>query len=254
MRFCNICETCKNGWKRGLFHILNGCAHRDTCVRPQASRHGLWNSCIFSVTIAAFPVLDSTIWQWFWMLLQAFTKSYITHMPKFYMSIFDNDWNNSKTACFCLYRVRFSVLGYPASFTFALFLAQWTHHKPDCGLPGGEVGTAAFRLLPRPLCFTQRSVAEAIGREPAYVASPEYRLCYCTDWFPRVRHATLSPISSQSICVVFMLSGAIYLRLKLHSAARMSINIVTEYCCHVCAVSMMLCRSDRRLCADIVSW
>ena len=52
------------------------------------------------------------------------------------------------------------MLGNPALFTPALFLAQCTHrHKPTCagfrqtGSPGGEVGTVPFRLFPpAPLC------------------------------------------------------------------------------------------------------
>ena len=41
------------------------------------------SSCIFSVTIAGFPVLDSAIGNGFWMLLQAFAKLYIPHLRNF---------------------------------------------------------------------------------------------------------------------------------------------------------------------------
>ena len=44
--------------KQSLFHILNGYAH--ICL-PTETCHGPWNSLIFSVTIAGFPVLDSAI-------------------------------------------------------------------------------------------------------------------------------------------------------------------------------------------------
>ena len=37
----------------------------------------------------------------------------------------------------------------------------------------------------------QRSVAEAKGREPAYVASPDGQLGDCADRFTHARHATM---------------------------------------------------------------
>ena len=40
-----------------------------------------------------------------------------------------------------------------------------------------------------------------------------------------------------------MLSGEIYLRLKLYLVVKISSNIVTELCCQVCVLSMMFCRS-----------
>ena len=49
-----------------------------------------------------------------------------------------------------------------------------------------------------------------------------------------------------------MLSGEIYLRLKLYLVVKISSDIVTEHCCQVCVLSMMFCRSDCRLCADMV--
>ena len=76
------------------------------------------SSCIFSVTIAGFLVLDSAIGNGFLMLLQAFAKLYIPHMPKFCMPTFGNGRNNTKTTCICLYRVWFfqHVLGNPVLF------------------------------------------------------------------------------------------------------------------------------------------
>ena len=50
-----------------------------------------------------------------------------------------------------------------------------------------------------------------------------------------------------------MLSGEIYLRLKPYLVVKISSDIVTEHCCQVCVLSMMFCRSDCRLCADMVS-
>ena len=65
------------------------------------------------------------------------------------------------------------------------------------------------------------------------------------------------PIDAARIFVLLssllsMLSGEIYLRLKLYLVVKISSDIVTEHCCQVCALSMMFCRSDCRLCADMV--
>ena len=49
-----------------------------------------------------------------------------------------------------------------------------------------------------------------------------------------------------------MLSGEIYLRLKPYLVVKISSDIVTEHCCQVCVLFMMFCRSDCRLCADMV--
>ena len=49
-----------------------------------------------------------------------------------------------------------------------------------------------------------------------------------------------------------MHSGEIYLRLKPYLVVKISSDIVTEHCCQVCVLSMMFCRSDCRLCADMV--
>ena len=46
LRLWNICETCKKGWKRSLFHNLNGCAQ---ICSPTRSCHGLWNSRVVSL-------------------------------------------------------------------------------------------------------------------------------------------------------------------------------------------------------------
>ena len=49
-----------------------------------------------------------------------------------------------------------------------------------------------------------------------------------------------------------MLSGEICLRLKPYLVVKISSDIVTKHCCQVCVLSMMFCRSDCRLCADMV--
>ena len=49
-----------------------------------------------------------------------------------------------------------------------------------------------------------------------------------------------------------MLSDEIHLRLKPYLVVKIFSDIVTEYCCQVCDLSLMFCRSDCRLCADMV--
>ena len=72
----------------------------------------------------------------------------------------------------------------------------------------------------------------------------------CTDWLAHARHASLQPEYS---CCYQCLGGEIYLKLKPYLVVKISSDIVTEHCCQVCVLSMMFCRSDCRLCADMVS-
>ena len=64
LRLWNICETCKNGWKQSLFHILNGCV---LICSPTGLCHGPWNSPVVSLVwpFAGFPLLDSAIGEGF---------------------------------------------------------------------------------------------------------------------------------------------------------------------------------------------
>ena len=80
LRLWNICETCKNGWKRSLSHILHSCARK---FSPTGSCHGLWNSRVVSLVRPLLASQSSTrrLAMDFFMLLYAFTKVYIPHMP-----------------------------------------------------------------------------------------------------------------------------------------------------------------------------
>ena len=64
----NICETCKNGWKQSLFHILNGCV---LICSPTGSCHGPWNSQVVSLVWPLLASQSSTrrLAKDFWMLL-----------------------------------------------------------------------------------------------------------------------------------------------------------------------------------------
>ena len=104
------------------------CRFLCTCETPMKP-----SRCIFSVTIAGFPAIDSAIAIRFWKLLWPFAKLYITHMTKFCMPTFGNCRNSSKTACTCLYFVRLPTLGNPASLTWALFLAHWIYTSNTTG-------------------------------------------------------------------------------------------------------------------------
>ena len=170
------------------------------------------------------------------------------------MPIFGNGRNNSQTACICLYRrsssspnAGVSGLVYAGAIFSAVDTTSKTHvHEipPDCGSPGGEVGTVPFRLFPWPLCLMQRECSKGVGRGTSicrFIKNANFwRLCgsirACVIRF------TLSPVSSQSICVVIDVSSTIYLRLKPH-LVKISSDLVTEYSCQVCILSMMFCRS-----------
>ena len=73
---------------------------------------------------------------------------------------------------------------------------------PDCGPPGGEVGTVLFRLFPRPLCHMHGvySGGNRGGNQPIALHKRANFVIAPTDC--RMRDTTLSPISSQSIRVV----------------------------------------------------
>ena len=46
-------------------------------------------------------------------------------------------------------------------------------------------------------------------------------------------------------------SGATYPKSKLYVVVKLSSDIVTEHCCQVYVLAMMICHSDSQLCADI---
>ena len=175
------------------------------------------------------------------------------------MPIFGNGRNNSQTACICLYhRSSSSPNAGESGFVYAgaIFSAvdtpSETHVRgiaPDCGSPGGEVGTVPFRLFPRPLCVMQTECSRGVGGGTSvsrFIKNANFWR-FCGSIRACVIRFTLSPISSQSIRVVIDISGTIYLRLKPH-LVKISSDKVTEYSCQVCILSMMFCRSDRRLC------
>ena len=115
LRLWNICETCKKRMKRSLFHILNGYPH---ICSPTGTCHGPWNSLVVSLVWPLLACQSSTrrLAMDFCMLLQAFAKLYIPHMPKFCMPTFGNGPNNTKTESICLYRVFFpTCVGKPGT-------------------------------------------------------------------------------------------------------------------------------------------
>ena len=71
----------------------------------------------------------------------------------------------------------------------------------------------------------------------------------CRRWSPAAEGASTG---YQVFVLLSMLSGEIYLRLKPYLVVKISSDIVIEHCCQVCILSMMFCRSDCRLCADMV--
>ena len=64
----------------------------------------------------------------------------------------------------------------------------------------------------------------------------------CTDRLAHARHGSFRPE-----LLLSMLSGEICLRLKPYLVVKISSDKVTE-----CVLSLMFCRSDCRLCADMV--
>ena len=144
------------------------------------------------------------------------------------------------------------VLGNPALF-LAPTLTSAKHHQWSCRdsarlcLPCGEVGTRNVSTVsPRPLWFhaTECCVCRFKSVPTWWLYGP---IDACA---ARLSPARIFVLLSSSL---LMLSGEIYLRLKPYLVVKVSSDIVTEHCCQVCVLSMMFCRSDCRLCADMVS-
>ena len=175
------------------------------------------------------------------------------------MPIFGNRRNNSQTACICFYhRSSSSPNAGVSGFVYAgAFLAQWTHrHKPTYGGFRQTVVRLAEKLaryrldcFPGPFVSMQTECSRGVGGGTSvsrFIKNANFWR-FCGSIRACVIRFTLSPISSQSIRVVIDVSGTIYLRLKPH-LVKISSDIVTEYSCQVCILSMMFCRSYRRLC------
>ena len=148
--------------KRSLFHILNGYAHI-----MFTHRNVPWtveqSGCIFSVTIAGFPVLHSAIGNGFLHAFVGFDKSYIPHMLKFCMPTFGNGRNNSKTACICRYHVPFPKYWIIPPCLFRRYFQRTNHVPgipPDCDRLAEKLALFHLRLFSRPFSITQRYVAE----------------------------------------------------------------------------------------------
>ena len=170
-------------------------------------------------------------------------------MPKFYMPTFGNGRKNTKTACICFYRVRFpTCIGKPR----AIFCQDSARLCSPCG----EVVTRSVSTVYSAPLISCHWVLRAVGREPMCAASKVCQLGDCVDRLAHAWQASLQPqylfcyrIRYRCLAVI----GYIYLRLKPYLVVKISSDIVTEQCCQVCIMSMMFCRSDCLLCADMVS-
>ena len=113
-RFCifeifvrHVCQTVPHPtWLR--IHSLT-----TTCL-PTGSRHRLWNcqAVYLGETIGVQPASTRRLVLYVTSCCR-FSTYCTPHMPKFYMPIFGNRRNNSKTVPICLYFVRLSMLGKP---------------------------------------------------------------------------------------------------------------------------------------------
>ena len=122
LRLRNICETCKKGWKRSVSYPKWQCTYMFA--------HGVvsWtekqSSCFFSVTIADFPVLDSAIGNWFERFCRFSPNyTYVTYRH-FLCQLSVMAEATVKQRAFSFTDFNFQRLGYPASFTSALFLTK----------------------------------------------------------------------------------------------------------------------------------
>ena len=181
-------------------------------------------SCICSVTIAGFPILDSAIWQW---ISNAFSPNY-TYLTcrNFVCQYSVMPETTLKQRTFIVFEFQHS--GIPGFFYVGAILAQWTRHIAREGfcqtaLSGGEVGTLAFRLFPQALLSraTECSGGNRGGNQGIFLSQRANLVIARTDLCMREMLPCL-----QSRTIVFMLlsvlSGAIYLRLKPHLVVKIS--------------------------------
>ena len=75
------------------------------------------------------------------------------------------------------------------------------------------------------------------------IARTESHMC---DMVPCV-----SNLQPEVFVLLSMFSDAMYLRLNPHLVVKIYSDILREYCCQVCVLSMLFCRSDCWLCTDL---
>ena len=134
-----------------------------------------------------------------------------------------------------------------AIFNAVVNIRETSHARipPDCGRLAEKLALVAFRLFPQPLWFHATVCCGVVGEGTSmcpFKSVPTWWLwgpisaCAARYSVPRVLVLLLSSLLS-------MLSGEIYMRLKLYLVVKISSDIVTEHCCQVCVLSMMFCRS-----------
>ena len=181
-------------------------------------------------------------------------------MPKFCMPTFGDGQNNSKTACICLYLVRFpTCIGKTGAILRAVNVRQTscTTCRDSVRLWFAWRRSWHCASLVSPVPFVHATeCCDGVGE-----GTRVCRFKSVPTWWLRVPISACatrylqSPIREYRFVLLSMLSGEIYLRLKPHLVVKIFSDIVTEHCCqvYVLSSSMMFCSSDCRTCADMVS-
>ena len=134
----------------------------------------------------------------------------------------------------------------------------WTRQTSHAGIPPdcvrlAEKLTLEFRPFPWPLWFHTPECCGAVEAGTSmcrFKSVPTWRL---RGPIKRM-HGTLSAARALVLLLLSllsMLSGEIYLRLKLYLVVKTYSDKVTEHCCQACILSMMFAALP--LCADMVS-
>ena len=199
----------KNGWKRSLFHILNGCAL--ICL-PTGSCYGSWNSRVVCLMWLLLASQSSTrrlaIFFCFCRLSPNYTyltsRNYVCQQSviagttvkqrAFAYIMFDfqkwETWLRLRRAIFSAVNMRQNAITPRAG------------NPPDCDRLAEKLALLHFRLFPRPLANHATGCSGGVrGGEPSYVAS---KVCQ-REWlrWPMSGCATrlYPPVSSLSIRV-----------------------------------------------------
>ena len=115
---------------------------------------------------------------------------------------------------------------------------------------------STWTVSPTPLwCATECSGCIGEGTTIFHFTRVPTSLGGCAD--PICACATRYPVSNLPPTVfvlLSMLSGAMSQRLTPYSVVKIFSDIVTKHCCQVYLLSMMFCRSNWRMCPEMVSW
>ena len=121
---------------------------------------------------------------------------------------------------------------------------------PDCDRLAEKLALLYLRLFPRPYSSHATECIGIVG-EGTSVCRFKSVPTSVKSCGPISACATDTRIQPEYPVLFSMFSGEFCLRLKPYLVVKIASDVLTEYCCQVCVLAMMFCRSDCRLCAGM---